>query len=122
MTLLTIYHNPACSKSRQTLALLQEHGIEPEQRLYLKTPLNKEEVRHLIKALGGDVRQLLRDTEAEYQALGLANAALSEDALIDALVQNPRLLQRPVVVKGTRAVIGRPPENVLQLINPGDSQ
>ena len=122
MTFFTIYHNPACSKSRQTLALLQEHGIEPEQRLYLKAPLNNEEVRQLIKALGGDVRQLLRDTEAEYQALGLANAALSEDALIDALVQNPRLLQRPVVVKGTRAVIGRPPENVLQLINPGDSQ
>lgn len=122
MTLFTIYHNPACSKSRQTLALLQEHGIEPEQRLYLKTPLNKEEVHHLIKALGSDVRQLLRDTEAEYQALGLANAALSEEALIDALVQNPRLLQRPVVVKGARAVIGRPPENVLQLINPGDSQ
>lgn len=122
MTSFCIYHNPACSKSRQTLALLQAQGIEPEQRLYLKDPLNAAEIQQLLAALGGNVRQLLRDNEADYQALGLGNPALSDDELIHALVQNPRLLQRPVVVRGTRAVIGRPPENVLSLINHGESQ
>ena len=120
MTAIRIYHNPACSKSRQTLALLQEHGIEPQQRLYLKEPLDEAEVRELVAALGGDVRQLLRDTENEFKALGLGDPTLSDDQLIAALVKTPRLLQRPVVVKGKQAVIGRPPENVLSLL--GDSR
>lgn len=122
MTSFYIYHNPACSKSRQALALLQTHGIEPEQRLYLKEPLSATEIRQLIKALGGSVRQLLRDTEDDYHTLGLDNPSLSDDELIAALVKSPRLLQRPIVLHGKRAVIGRPPENILTLINNGESQ
>lgn len=111
-----IYHNPACSKSRETLALLQANGIEPVQRLYLKDAPDEQTIRFLLKALDTNVRSLLRSSESAYKESGLDDATLSEQQLINALVQNPKLLQRPIVVAGNKAVIGRPPENVLTLI------
>lgn len=112
-----IFHNPRCSKSRQTLALLQEQGIEPEQMLYLQNPLTQEVVNSLLLKLAVPVRDIIRNSEDAYKTLGLADTSLSDDALVQALVDNPKLLQRPIVVKGDKAIIGRPPENVLALIN-----
>jgi arsenate reductase (glutaredoxin) len=112
-----IYHNPACSKSRQTLALLQSHGIEPIQRLYLQNAPDEKTIRFLLKALNTDIRSLLRTSEAAYRECGLDDQSLSEQQLINALSNNPKLLQRPIVVSGQQAIIGRPPENVLALIN-----
>lgn len=116
MSDITIYHNPRCSKSRQTLQLLQEHGVEPEIVLYLEHPPTKKQLQELLKKLGIDARQLLRKGEDEYKSNGLDNPALSEAALIAAMVEHPRLIERPIVVKGAHAVLGRPPENVLQLL------
>jgi len=117
MSEFTIYHNPRCSKSRQTLQLLQEHGIEPEIVLYLEHPLNKKQLRELLRKLGIEARALLRRGEDEYRQNGLDDAALGEDALLDALAAHPKLMERPVVVRGERAVLGRPPENVLALLD-----
>ncbi|WP_444930316.1 arsenate reductase (glutaredoxin) [Microbulbifer sp. SSSA002] len=113
----TIYHNPRCSKSRQTLQLLQDNGIEPEVVLYLQTPLSAEDIQQqLLHKLGIDARQLLRTGEEPYKQLELKNKDLTEAQLIEAMAQNPILIQRPIVVKDDKAVIGRPPENVLELI------
>lgn len=112
-----IYHNPRCSKSRQTLALLQEHGIEPQQVLYLETPPSAATLKQLLGALNMTPRQLLRKGEEEYRTLGLADESLTDTQLIDAIAAHPRLMERPVVVKGERAVLGRPPENVLGLLS-----
>ena len=112
-----IYHNPRCSKSRQTLALLQEHGVEPEQVLYLENPPDAETLKRLLKALGISARALLRKGEEQYKTFGLSDKSLSEGQLIDAIAAYPRLMERPVVVKGDRAVLGRPPENVLSLLS-----
>ena len=112
-----IFHNPRCSKSRQTLQLLQERGIEPEVRLYLKAPPDQAELRSLLDKLAIDARALLRRGEAEYKAMNLADSELAEDALIDAMVGAPKLIERPIVVRGERAVLGRPPENVLALLD-----
>jgi len=117
MSEFTIYHNPRCSKSRQTLQLLQEHGIEPEIVPYLEQPLNKKQLRDLLRKLGIDARALLRRGEDEYRQSGLDDASLGEDALLDAMVAYPKLMERPVVVRGERAVLGRPPENVLSLLD-----
>lgn len=117
MSKFEIYHNPACSKSRATLTLLQSHGIEPEQRLYLQNAPDEKTIRFLLAALNTDVRSLLRSSETAYRECGLDAPDLSEQALIDALIKHPKLLQRPIVVSGNKAVIGRPPENVLTLIN-----
>jgi len=114
---VVIYHNPRCSKSRQTLALLQERGIEPEQVLYLETPPAPTELRRLLKLLDMPARALLRKGEAEFRELNLADNALNESQLIEAMSEHPRLIERPIVVRGDRAVIGRPPENVLELIS-----
>lgn len=111
-----IYHNPRCSKSRQALQLLREHGIEPEVVEYLNTPPGWQELDQLLGMLGGEPRDLLRTGEPEYQAAGLDDAALPRDAVLQALQAHPRLLQRPIVVRGERAVIGRPPERVLELL------
>lgn len=116
MSEFTIYHNPRCSKSRQTLQLLQAHGVEPDVVLYLEQTPDKKQLRELLKKLGIGARELLRRGEDEYRQLGLDDAALSEDALIDAMVGHPKLIERPIVVKGARAVLGRPPENVLALL------
>lgn len=111
----TIYHNPRCSKSRQTLELLNENGIEPNVVLYLESPLNADQLHQLLDKLDIDVRQLLRTSEQEYKDLGLAATDLTEQQLIDAMVAHPRLMQRPIVVNGEKAAIGRPPEAVLAL-------
>lgn len=112
----TIYHNPRCSKSRETLKLLEENGIEPKICLYLKDPLSADIVANLVKQLGVPVRDIIRTSEAEYKDNGLSDSALTDQQLLDAIVEYPKLLQRPIVVKGDKAVIGRPPESVLELI------
>lgn len=114
-----IYHNPRCSKSRQTLELLRTNNVEPELVEYLKTPPSHEELREILTKLDMGARQLIRDGEAEYKELGLDDPALTEDELINAMVNHPRLMQRPVVVHGNRAVIGRPPETVLEILGGG---
>lgn len=112
----TIYHNPRCSKSRQTLQLLQENNIEPSVVLYLETPPDAASLKTLLTQLGIPARDLLRKGEDAYKALNLKDPALSDDALIAAMVAHPKLIERPIVVKDQQAVLGRPPENVLGLI------
>ena len=115
--MFTIYHNNRCSKSRQTLSLLQENGIEPEVIHYLDTPPDKATLGEILNKLGlSNVREIIRSGEEAYKTLSLAKPELSDDDLLDAICQHPKLLQRPIVVKGEQAVIGRPPENVLSLI------
>ncbi len=116
---VTMWHNPRCSKSRQTLQLLQERGIEPEIVKYLETPPSADEIREVLRLLGfSSARQLMRTKEKEYKELGLKDVD-DEDRLIAAMVEHPRLIERPVVIvedeKGKRAALGRPPENVLAL-------
>ena len=112
----TIYHNPRCSKSRQTLSLLQDLGIAPEIVLYLETPPSPETITLLLKKLGFNARQLLRRGEQEYKDQNLANASLSEQQLIAAMAKYPKLIERPIVINGDRAAIGRPPESVLEIL------
>ncbi|MFC2951273.1 arsenate reductase (glutaredoxin) [Marinicaulis aureus] len=113
---VTIYHNPRCSKSRQTLALLEEKGIEPEVILYLENPPSKATLKGLVKKLGlSSARKMMRVKEAPYIELDLASAT-AETALIDAMAENPVLIERPIVVNGEKAAIGRPPENVLDIL------
>ncbi|BAV97518.1 arsenate reductase (glutaredoxin) [Lysobacter enzymogenes] len=111
-----LYHNPRCSKSRGALELLRERGIEPEVIAYLETPPDAIELRELLGLLGVGAGELLRSGEDEYKQLGLDDASLDEDALIAAMAAHPRLIERPVFVHGGRAVIGRPPERVLELL------
>ncbi|MGJ8687826.1 MAG: arsenate reductase (glutaredoxin) [Spongiibacteraceae bacterium] len=113
----TIYHNPRCSKSRQTLQLLADNGIDPDVVLYLETPPTAEELKDLLAKLNIAPRQLLRKGEQAYKDLSLADTELSDDVLLDAMCANPKLIERPIVVSGGSAVLGRPPENVLSLIN-----
>ena len=113
----TIYHNPRCGKSRDTLALLKEKGIDPQVVLYLETPPSAAQIKTLLKQLGlTDARALMRKGEAEYKDLNLADASLSQDALIEAMAQHPKLIERPIVVKDAKAALGRPPENVLAIL------
>ena len=114
---LVIYHNPRCSKSRQTLALIRERGIEPEIVEYLRTPLDADGLRDLLGVLGLSVRDLIRSGEAPYRELGLSDSDLSEGDLLAAVAANPILMQRPVVRRGARAVVGRPPERVTELLD-----
>lgn len=116
MSKVTIYHNPRCSKSRQTLQLLEEKGISPEIVLYLETAPSASEIKDLLKKLGIGARDLLRKGEAEYKDNNLKDTSLSDEDLVAAMVEYPRLIERPIVVKGSKAVLGRPPENVLELI------
>lgn len=111
-----LFHNPRCSKSREALALLEERGVTPEVREYLKTPLSLAELHQLRALLGLPAHELLRSGEEEYAQLDLARPELSEDALLQAIAEHPRLLQRPILVRGERAVIARPPERVLDLL------
>ena len=113
---MQIYHNPRCSKSRQALELLRGRGVEPEVIEYLKSPPNEATLTRLLKQLGIGPRDLLRTKEPEYKALGLADAGLDDAALIRAMVRHPKLIERPIVVEGRRAVLGRPPEKVLELL------
>ena len=112
----TMYHNPRCSKSRQTLALLEENGIQPEVRLYLESPPSAAELAEVLAKLSLSPRQLLRKGEAAYSEAGLDDEALSDADVITAMVAQPVLIERPIVVRGGRAVLGRPPENVLGLM------
>jgi arsenate reductase len=110
-----IWHNPRCSKSRQTLSLLREHGVDPLVVEYLKNPPAAKELRGVLKKLGVEPRGLMRTQESIYRELGL-DGVVEDDALIDAMVAHPKLIERPVVVRGNRAALGRPPENVLALL------
>lgn len=116
MTIYTIFHNPRCSKSRQALGLLQERGIEPEVVEYLKTPLSSQTLQNLCQKIGVNVVDMMRTKEREFKELGLGDRGVTDDELLQAMTQNPILLERPIVVCGDKAVIGRPPENVLKLI------
>jgi len=112
-----IYHNPRCSKSRQTLALLEERGIEPEVIRYLDTPPTVEELTRLLDLLGLEPLELMRRSEAPFKELGLGDGTHSREELIAAMVANPVLIERPIVVRGERAALGRPPEAVLDLLD-----
>jgi len=113
---VTIYHNPRCSKSRATLALLEERGVSPNVVAYLETPPNEAELNVILRALGKEPRDLIRKGEEAYNAQGLDDESLSREALIKAMVENPVLIERPIVVNGAKAAIGRPPENVLDIL------
>ena len=116
MSDIQIYHNPRCSKSRQTLALLTERGIEPDVIEYLKTAPTVSELQSVISKLGISARELLRSKEAEYKEQGLDNLDLTEADIIKAMAEFPKLIERPIVIKGDQARIGRPPENVLEIL------
>jgi len=111
-----IYHNPRCSKSRAALALLHERGIEPKIVEYLKTPPDRAELEDLIALLGISPRELLRTGEAAYRELGLANPDLPDERIIQAMVDHPKLIERPIVVRGGQARIGRPTERILEIV------
>lgn len=116
MSEAVLFHNPRCSKSRAALNLLTARGIEPTIVRYLDEPPDTDTLRALLGKLGLPARALLRTGEDEYKTLGLADPALDDEALIAAMVAHPRLIERPVFVRGKRAVIGRPPERVLEIL------
>ena len=113
---IQIYHNPNCSKCRASMSILDEHGVTTEVIEYLKTPPTVEALKQLLDLLGLSPRELMRKHEAPYQDNNLDNEALSEEQLIQAMVDNPILIERPIIIKGNRAVIGRPPEKILDLL------
>ncbi len=113
---IRIYHNPRCSKSRQTLQLLQERGFEPEIVKYLETPPSEDELREILDRLGMRPRDLMRKHEPEYKASGADDPALSDDELIALMVQYPKLIERPIVLHDDKAALGRPPEQVLEIL------
>ena len=115
MAEFTIYHNPRCSKSREALALLREKGIEPSVVEYLRTPPGATELKAIITQLGIKPEQLVRKAEEIYKSK-YANKTLSDTQWIEAMVENPILIERPIVIRGKRAALGRPPEKVLQLL------
>ncbi|WP_219899599.1 arsenate reductase (glutaredoxin) [Zobellella taiwanensis] len=116
MMSVRIYHNPRCSKSRETLALLEQRGLTPEIIKYLDTPPDADQLKVLLEQLGmRSARELMRTKEEEYRTLGLAEVT-DEAELIAAMVAHPRLIERPIVVKGERAALGRPPEQVLDIL------
>lgn len=113
---MTIFHKPNCSTSRNVLGLIRESGVEPEIVLYLETPPSKKKLRELAKAMGLGPRDLLRTKEAPYEELQLANEALSDDQLFDAIVAHPILLQRPIVVSPRGTLMCRPWERVREIL------
>ena len=113
---VTIYHNPRCSKSRATLELLREHGVEPEIIAYMDNPPDEATIRELCDKLGITPRELMRRHEKVFKEAGLDDPSFTDDELIEAMAQCPSLIERPIVVKDGQAVLGRPPENVLDLI------
>jgi arsenate reductase (glutaredoxin) len=115
MAALTLYHNPRCSKSREALALLSTHDVEVQVRRYLEDPLDLEELRSLAARLDAPLVSLIRSNEAEWKALGLNEP--DDEACLTAIAEHPRLLQRPILDRGDRAVIGRPPEAILTLLD-----
>jgi len=116
MSKITIYHNPRCSKSRQTLELLGTHGVEADIIEYLKTPPDARQLAEILALLGMEPRELMRTGEPEYQDNALDSPDLSRDQLIQAMVDHPGLIQRPIVLCRGKAALGRPPENVLEIL------
>jgi arsenate reductase len=117
VTTITLYHNPRCSKSRETLALLESNGVQPNIVKYLETPPSADTLTALKDKLGiRSFRDMMRTKEADYKTAQLGDASVTEAQLLDAMVNNPKLIERPIAVKAERAVIGRPPENVLDLL------
>ena len=114
--MVAIYHNPRCSKSRQAVELLRERGVEPEIVEYLKTPPTKVELKRILKQLGIEPRALMRKGEAVYKEKRLDDPGLTDDQLIDAMVADPILIERPIVLAGGKAALGRPPEKVLEIL------
>ena len=117
MSEITIYHNPNCSKSRQTLELLRERGVEPKIIHYLETPPDEETLQQLLQLMEMDPLDLVRKKEDLFQELAIEKRLPDSQHLIRIMVENPILIERPIVVKGNRAVIGRPPDRVLTLID-----
>ncbi|HYM30051.1 MAG TPA: arsenate reductase (glutaredoxin) [Candidatus Cybelea sp.] len=113
---VTIWHNPRCSKSRETLALLRERGLAPRIVEYLADPPTRTELDRVLKLLGREPRDAMRKGESEYKALKLDDAKLSRQQLIAAMVAHPILIERPIVLSGTKAALGRPPEAVLEIL------
>jgi len=113
---LKIFHNPRCSKSRATLQLLKDKGLDPEIVLYLDNPPEKEEIVSILALLGLGPRELMRKGEAEYREQDLGRAGLDDGALIAAMAATPRLIERPIVLANGKAAIGRPPESVLDIL------
>lgn len=113
---VTIYHNPRCSKSRQTLELIRNKGIEPEVVEYLKSPPSAAELKQILAKLSMEPRDLMRRKEAPYAEKNLSDAGLSTDALVAAMVENPILIERPIVLSNGKAALGRPPESVLEIL------
>ncbi len=111
-----IYHNPRCSKSRQTLQLLKDRGIEPEIIEYLKTPPTAGELNDILNKLGMEPRELMRTKEKEYKETGMDDPSLGRDALINGMIDTPKLIERPIVLANDKAAVGRPPENVLAIL------
>ncbi|MGP4842771.1 arsenate reductase (glutaredoxin) [Marinobacter sp. 1Y8] len=111
-----IFHNPRCSKSRQTLALLEERGITPEIVLYLETPPTADELKALLSLLGRAPRDIIRKGEEAYKTESLSDSSLSDEQLIEAMVAHPKLIERPIVVHNGKAALGRPPESVLEIL------
>ncbi len=114
--MIKIYHNPRCSKSRQTLSLLEENGVSPEIVEYLISPPSESELKQVLGYLGISPRELIRTGEAEYKDNNLGDTSLSDEQLISAMVAYPKIIQRPVVINGKKAAIGRPPEQVLEIL------
>ncbi len=112
----TMYHNPRCSKSRQTLELLRARGVEPEIVEYLKNPPDAQQLDRIINLLGIEPRQLMRRNEAEYKENNLDDTGLTRAELIQAMVEHPKLIQRPILIHDGKAALGRPPENVLEIL------
>jgi len=113
---LTIYHNPRCSKSRATLQLLEARGLKPKIVDYLKTPPSAAELKAILKKLGLKSQDILRKSEPRYAELGLQQRVLNDDVLIALMAENPILIERPIVVVGSKAAIGRPPEKILEIL------
>lgn len=113
---IIIYHNPRCSKSREALSLLESRNIAPTVCDYQKTPLNAEQIRDLVGKLGIQVKDLLRSKEAEFKSAGLDRADVTDEERIQAMVDQPKLIERPIVVVGDQARIGRPPEAILEIL------
>lgn len=113
---ITIYHNPRCSKSRQTLALLEEKGVKPVIKEYLKDVPSADELNEILSMLSMEPRELMRKNETEYKENKLDNPTLSRDELIAGMVSSPKLIERPIVINNGKAAIGRPPESVLDIL------
>ena len=114
---VTIYHNPGCSKSRASLELITSMGVIPKVKLYLEDQLLHEELDKILKMLRIKPRELLRKSEKEYKQYKLDNNELKDEDIIDIMIKNPILIQRPIIIRDNLAVIGRPPENILRILN-----